>query len=337
MSVLVSVVGGMNLDVTGVAAGALLPRDSNPGVIRFSPGGVGRNIAEQLACAGADTRLFTCLSDDLVGKMLEEDCARKKIDLSFARRTHARASCYMSVHDPDGDMALAVNDMALMDELTTDYLSRVLPEIARADVCVLDANLSPECLCFLAENLRIPLVADPVSVHKASRLLPILNRLAAIKPNRIEALSLADRVSRGANGNGLAEMRKGCASSVEHRSEISDVRADRASRAEDGSELAGVEGREVEAAAARLLAAGVRRCVLSLGARGAYYADRFQSGDLRPDRVFACQTTGAGDAMCAGIVLGVAMGLDARGCAELGMKRSECLLAGREAGEVNGG
>lgn len=303
MKITVSVVGGMNMDVTGSVTGALLPRDSNPGVIRFSPGGVGRNIAEQLARAGAAARLFTCVSDDLMGRMLEEDCAGKSIDLSAAHRVHARASCYMSVHDPDGDMALAVNDMALMDELNVEYLKNALCEIARADVCVLDANLRPECLEFLAENLAIPLVADPVSVHKASRLLPIMNRLAAIKPNRIEALSLAD-----------ASFPPGGTASV--------------------SSGEGVSGGDCEviSAAERLLKTGVRRCVISLGARGVCFAERNRIGFLRPERVFDCQATGAGDAMCAGIVLGTAMGLDARGCAETGMRASEKLLSNREAG-----
>ena len=36
------VVGGMNLDLLGVPAGPLLPRDSNPGKITLRPGGVGR-------------------------------------------------------------------------------------------------------------------------------------------------------------------------------------------------------------------------------------------------------------------------------------------------------
>ena len=45
------VVGGMNLDLLGVPAGPLLPRDSNPGKITLRPGGVGRNIAEKLAKA----------------------------------------------------------------------------------------------------------------------------------------------------------------------------------------------------------------------------------------------------------------------------------------------
>ena len=275
-----SVVGGMNLDVIGAVKSTLIAHDSNPGEVYFSAGGVGRNIAEQLANAGAQTRLFTCLSDDFAGRMLESDCTEKKLDLTFARRVHGRASCYVSLHAPDGDMALAVNDMALMDELTVSYLSGVLSAINQADVCVLDANLSPECLAFLAENVRVPMVADPVSCHKAEKLKPVFSRLAAFKPNLIEAQMLTGEAD-----------------------------APRAAR--------------------KLLEMGVKRVIISLGAEGAYYADAAECGFLAPMTTFTCQANGAGDAMCAGIALGVAQDLSARGCAENGMARSTALLAAR--------
>ena len=39
------VVGGVNMDIGGVSAAPLVSADSNPGVVRISLGGVGRNIA----------------------------------------------------------------------------------------------------------------------------------------------------------------------------------------------------------------------------------------------------------------------------------------------------
>ena len=45
----VTCVGGANIDVQGFSNAPVNMRDSNPGVIRLCPGGVGRNIAENLA------------------------------------------------------------------------------------------------------------------------------------------------------------------------------------------------------------------------------------------------------------------------------------------------
>ena len=75
------------MDVTGYCAGGLRLHDSNPGTIRFSPGGVGRNIAAALAGRGHEVSLITCLSDDAAGLSLSSDCAKRGIDLSNALTT----------------------------------------------------------------------------------------------------------------------------------------------------------------------------------------------------------------------------------------------------------
>ena len=62
-----------------------------------------------------------------------------------------------------------------------------MPALNAHRAVLLDANLSEEALRFLAENVRVPLFADAVSAAKAARLRPILGRLTAFKPNRMEA------------------------------------------------------------------------------------------------------------------------------------------------------
>ena len=42
----VAVIGAVNVDISGTPDTALLPGDSNPGHVRVTMGGVGRNIAE---------------------------------------------------------------------------------------------------------------------------------------------------------------------------------------------------------------------------------------------------------------------------------------------------
>ena len=275
-----SVVGGMNLDIVGTSRETLRERDSNIGFIGFAPGGVGRNIAERLALSGAKTRLFTCVAEDMPGRMLENDCARKGIDLNFALRAKGRSPCYMSLHGADGDMVLALNDMALMDSLTPRYLARVTEEIQNADVCVLDANIPEDSARFLSESVRVPLVADAVSAAKADRLAGALSKLAALKVNLVEARALT------------------------------------------GTE-------ELESAARTLLKKGVKRVFISLGEGGTYYADGREAGTIPISERFSCQTTGAGDAMCAGIALGAAKNECARECALRGMAMSAAFLRAR--------
>ena len=48
------VVGGVNIDIGGRSYGPLVARDSNPGRVQMSLGGVGRNIAHNMALLGLE-------------------------------------------------------------------------------------------------------------------------------------------------------------------------------------------------------------------------------------------------------------------------------------------
>ena len=50
------VVGGVNMDIGGRSNAPLVDADSNPGVVRMSLGGVGRNIAHNMALLGSGQR-----------------------------------------------------------------------------------------------------------------------------------------------------------------------------------------------------------------------------------------------------------------------------------------
>lgn len=186
----VVVIGGMNLDLLGVPDAPLMPRDSTPGKITLRPGGVGRNIAVRLKELGGDVSLITALGNDDRAALLSRLCQSSGIDLSLSVPTDCPAPCYLCIHDHLGDMALAVNDMSAMERLTPEAMWPRMDAVNRADACVLDANLSADTLAFIAENAVIPLILDPVSCAKAPRVKPILSRLTAIKPNRIEAEAL---------------------------------------------------------------------------------------------------------------------------------------------------
>ena len=87
-------------------------------------------------------------------------------------------------------MLLAVSDMDIVDRITPEALTPLLDRLNGFDAVVVDANLSQAALNFLSEKLTVPLYADPVSAAKAEKLLPILPRLRALKPNALEARHL---------------------------------------------------------------------------------------------------------------------------------------------------
>ena len=201
----IAVIGAANVDIGGFSTGAARMHDSNPGRVHMSVGGVGRNIAANLALLGADTELITAIGGDDRAKMLVDDLKHMGIRLNHAVSfPDAATSTYLYIADNDGDMLLAVNDMAMLDRMTPEKLSAIPEAIADCDVAVLEANLPVDTLRFLGENLTVPLVADAVSAAKAERLKGVLPYLTALKPNRIEAEILTGRKINGRDDARLA-------------------------------------------------------------------------------------------------------------------------------------
>ena len=52
---------------------------------------------------------------------------------------------------------------------------------------MIDANLPEESIMWLGEHVTAPIFVDPVSIVKGKRVIPILDKIDTLKPNRIEA------------------------------------------------------------------------------------------------------------------------------------------------------
>lgn len=183
----IAVFGSANMDILGMTDDQLLLRDSNIGTVVLKPGGVGRNIASRICENGAECMLFTAFGSDVLAEGLKAECKRLGMDISGALTVEGRSSIYLCVHDETGDMLTAINDMALMQELTPAYAQSIMPLMNACDLCVLDANLSEETLLCAASHAKVPLLMDAVSCAKARRALVAMPYLEGFKPNIYEA------------------------------------------------------------------------------------------------------------------------------------------------------
>ncbi|MFO1133257.1 MAG: carbohydrate kinase family protein [Hyphomicrobiales bacterium] len=215
----VIVIGGANVDIKGRARGAYVAGTSNPGEVTLSAGGVGRNIAENLARLGLSVALVTALGSDANGQLVRQACAAVGVNLTMAIAAAAPTGSYLAVLDDMGELVSAINDMRAMEALTPSHLDSCADRLAQADMLVADCNLSEMCLAWLcrfsAERGR-RLVIEPVSVPKARKLLSLGNGLSAfaITPNaqQLAALAGADGEAAIAKLHGL-----GIANVVLHR------------------------------------------------------------------------------------------------------------------------
>ena len=184
----VTVVGGVNMDIGGWPSEVPVDRDSNPGAVRMSLGGVGRNIAHNMSLLGLDVRMVTAFGDDLYAQKIAASCGELGIDISQSPVIpEGHTSTYLFINDEKGDMLLAVSDMDIYRHLTPQLLSQRQKLLSGSQVLVIDTNIPAESIAYLAENCPVPIFADPVSTAKAVKLKPVLGKLHTLKPNRIEA------------------------------------------------------------------------------------------------------------------------------------------------------
>ena len=199
---IVTVIGGANVDVKARSTARALAATSNPGTTTLTSGGVGRNVAENLARLGTPVRLVAAVGRDDLGDRLVADTAAAGVDVDEVLRSTQPTGSYTAVLDVDGELLVAVADMAATDTITPDNVQGLAPLVASAGLLVLDGNLPAETVrtaLALAHDSGVLVVLDPVSVPKAARLAPVLAPGAAVfllTPNAAELDALGGGVGR---------------------------------------------------------------------------------------------------------------------------------------------
>ncbi|MFP4345382.1 MAG: carbohydrate kinase family protein [Anaerolineales bacterium] len=244
---------------------AIEPGHSNPGQIRWSWGGVARNIAENLTRLGAHTRLITAVGDDEAGRELLNQAHRIGIDTEGSLVvTGQETAAYVGVYHVDERLWVAFDDMAIIEALTPGYLYRHRRFFKQADMVCADANLSVralETLFRLAQEYDVPIVVDPTTALLASKLRPYLAQITAITPNRQEAEALLQEPLP-----------------------------------DDEALLYGARS---------LVKMGVELAIVTLGAAGLAYATSEESGRLPTFEAAIVDPIGAGDALTAALAYGL--------------------------------
>ncbi|MEY4506848.1 MAG: hypothetical protein RL297_1426 [Pseudomonadota bacterium] len=188
-------VGAANMDIVAQTHAKPSVGDSAPGRISTSPGGVARNVAENLARLGWSVRLLSAVGDDAHGRALLSSTQQAGVDVQRCWVWPTRnTATYVSLHGPDGELTAAVNDMGILEHITPAHLAIHAEDIRRASALLLDCNLSADALASLFEvGLVAPVFVDGVSTHKCTRILPWLPRVNTLKVNRAEAQALTGR------------------------------------------------------------------------------------------------------------------------------------------------
>ncbi len=197
----VSVIGGINIDIKGHCLHKLLPKTSNPGTVYSSPGGVGRNIAHNLALLEVPVYLLGAVSDDDGGTRILNETRQAGVEVDGVRIVKDQhTGTYLSILNQARNLAVAIADMEIIRCVDAEYLNEHHKLIQQSRFVVLDTNLDTDVLYYAIELCRrgqVPYLVEPVSIEKARKIYGIPGSVDYITPNLSELEVLCgDRITQ---------------------------------------------------------------------------------------------------------------------------------------------
>ncbi|WP_425447182.1 PfkB family carbohydrate kinase [Dethiothermospora halolimnae] len=188
----ITVIGGTNIDIQGFTGNKLILNDSNPGSVKTSLGGVGRNIAENTTKLGIKTKLISVLGNDLYGKRILKECRMAGIDMDNCLVINGNTSTYLSILDENRDMKVAISDMDNFSQMNVDYIKQKNSIINKSKIVVIDTNIDYEVIEYILSNFNDKVFfLDAVSTTKCKKVKDLIGKFHTIKPNKIEAEALS--------------------------------------------------------------------------------------------------------------------------------------------------
>lgn len=192
------VFGAINMDIRGTADIHYPQPASNPGSIRCSAGGVGRNVAHNLALLGRDVHLVSAVGEDFYGETLLEQTRQAGVNVQNCLRLQGQStSTYLSIANRQDETVLAINDTHILQQLTPTLLNHSRELVMNAGVVMADCNLTEAALEWIFTIAgHTPVFVDTVSEFKADKIRPWLSRIHTLKPTLQELQILSGKPIR---------------------------------------------------------------------------------------------------------------------------------------------
>jgi len=287
------VIGTAFVDIKGFPEGAYIPDGRNVGDVKYIHGGVARNVVEDIANMELRPTYVGMVDDSPLGADVVEKLRRHKVNVDHVLVRPDGMGLWLAVFDSNGDVAGSISKRPDSYPLY-ELLEREGDEIFRGgDSVVLQVDMNKEVVkkvLELAEKYHNKLFALVSNMSIAAERRDLLQRFDCFICNRQEA--------------GLLFL-----------DDYDDKTAD-----------------EMQAIVAdRVVRAKIPSMVVTMGAQGAVYADcNGESGFCPARNVQVKDTTGAGDAFCAGVASGLTYGKTLAEAVEIGTMLAASVITSSE-------
>ena len=275
------VIGAVFVDIKGYPEHAYIQGGRNAGCVEYVHGGVGRNVAEDIANCELRPTFVSLVDESGAGIDVVEKLNDHKVNTKFIKKTRDGMGTWLAVFDNDGDVVASISQrpnlmpiMSILDEHGDEIFANADSVIIEIDM---DKDIVKRCIKLAQKhNKKVYSVVANMSIALERR--DFLKSIDCFVCNIQEA--------------GILFF-------------------------EDFSEKSIPE--MVEILSEKIKAAQIPSMIVTMGGEGAVYADLNGDKGFCPARkVEVKDTTGAGDSFCAGVAIGLTYGKSLREACDIG-------------------
>lgn len=283
------VIGAAFVDIKGFPQDTYIPDGRNVGRIEYIHGGVSRNVVEDIANVELRPTYVGIVDDSPMGQAVVQKLRNHKVNTDYVLVRPDGMGTWLAVFNNSGDVAGSISKRPNMLPLV-DLLREKGDEIfADADSAVLEVDLDKEIIkeiLKLAYRHHVKLYGLVSNMTIAAQRRDFLQHFDCFICNQQEAGML---FLEDYSGYGPEQMR--------------------------------------EVLRKRVVPARIPAMVVTMGAQGAVYANASGDSGICPaQKVTVKDTTGAGDAFCAGVSIGLTYGKSLKEAISIGSRLAASVI-----------
>ncbi len=287
------VIGTAFVDIKGFPEGAYIPTGRNVGEVKYIHGGVARNVVEDIANMELRPTYIGVVDDTPLGADVLENLKRHKVNTDYVQTVRDGMGLWLAVFDSNGDVAGSISKRPDAYPIYTMLEQKGDEIFQNADSVVVQVDLRKEVIkktLELAEKYHVKTYALVSNMTIAAERRYLLQKFDCFICNKQEA--------------GLLFL-------------------------DNYDEKTAAEMQQI--LADKVIRANIPSMVVTLGGEGAVYADNEgNSGFCPPRNVQVQDTTGAGDAFCAGVASGLTYGKTLGEAVEIGTMLAASVITSSE-------
>ena len=291
MSILV--VGAVFVDIKGFPSDLYIPEGRNVGRIEYIHGGVARNVAEDIANVGLKPTYLGIVDDTPLGKDVVEKLKKHEVNTEYMLTIPDGMGTWLAVFDNNGDLAGSISKRPVLLPIYDLLMEKGDEIFEKIDSVVLEVDID----------------------------LPIVNKVIELAKNHNAKLfGLVSNM-------GIAIERRDLIQNFDcficNQLEAGIFFAD------DYTEKTREELQEI--LEIKIKSANIPSMIVTMGDKGSVYADlEGNSGVCNAKKVHVKDTTGAGDAFCAGVSIGLTHGKTMAESIEIGTTIAASVITSSE-------